>query len=50
VRQVGGTSTLTVKANTEALIYVARNSNELQLKRADDSNTQVTVQLLIGVY
>lgn len=50
VRQVGGTKAVIAPAFAETPIYVARNSNELEVRRLDTSNTQVAVGLAIGVY
>lgn len=50
VRRVGETDTVTAKADLETVIYVASNSNELELRRADEDSTQAAVELLIGVY
>jgi len=50
VREVGGTKTVTFPADAESVIYTAQNSNQLEVRRADTSNTQLTIALLIGKY
>jgi hypothetical protein len=50
VRRVSETNTVTIKASQETPLYVASNSDELEVRRADSSNTQITVELLVGVY
>lgn len=50
VRKVGGTATIKAPANAETLVYVANNSNELEVRRADTSNTQEVAGLLLGGY
>lgn len=50
VRRGASGDTITAKANKETLIYVSSDASELQVRRADVSGTQVTTELLVGVY
>lgn len=50
LREVGGTATAPISAGTDTVVHVADNSNALEIRRLDTSNSQITVGLLIGVY
>lgn len=50
VRVGSSGSTITAPAYQETRVFVANNANELQVRRKDTSNTQVTVELSIEGY
>jgi hypothetical protein len=50
VREVGGTKTVKFAASVESVMYVSQNANQLEIRRVDTSNTQITVALIVGKF